>query len=130
MKTLIAACVACALLAGCQSASTAPTGRPPAGTKNFKYSSHDGSTMMSAVEIRTRSATEGGVLIRDWIRANYPGYTIDSQELMRDEHRKKMFNMITILSMDNTAKRIYFDVTQFHRRYVDEMPNENMPRRQ
>jgi len=123
MKTFTAALLACALLAGCHST---PSGQasPHAGNKTFKYSTGDGSTMMSAVEIRTRSATEGGVLMKDWIRANYPGYTINEQELMRDA-RERVFNMITIIDGNNSSKRVYFDVTQFHRRYQDELPNEN-----
>jgi hypothetical protein len=125
MKTLCAA-FALVLLAGCQTNPQTPT---PSTTKSFKYSKDDGSTKQSAVEIRTRSNTEGGVLIKEWIRANYPGYTIDQQELMRDEHLKKMYNMITIIDGNNNARRVYFDVTQFHRRYQDELPNEVPPYR-
>ena len=32
--------------------------------------------MATAVEIRTHSDTDGGILIKNWIRANYPGYAI------------------------------------------------------
>ena len=122
MKTLCAA-LCLVLLAACASDPNAATAKPTR-TKSFKYSTDDGSTKQSAVEIRTPSNTEGGVLIKEWIRANYPGYTIDSQELMRDEALKKMYNMITIIDGYNNAKKIYFDVTQFHRRYEDELPNE------
>jgi hypothetical protein len=38
--------------------------------------------MASAVQIRTRSETDGGLLICNWIKANYPGYTIQEQELI------------------------------------------------
>ena len=123
MKTLIATLATAALLAGCQSASTGSSA-PKTTTKSFKYSNGDGSTMMTAVEIRTRSSNEGGVLIRDWIKANYPGYAIDRQELMRDEHMHKMYNMITIIDPNNNTRRLFFDVTEFHRRYEDELPNE------
>ena len=122
MKTFCAA-LCMVLLAACASDPNA-TGSKPTRTKSFKYSTDDGSTQQSAVEIRTPSNTEGGVLIKEWIRANYPGYTIDSQELMRDEALKKMYNMITIIDGYNNAKNVYFDVTQFHRRYEDELPNE------
>jgi hypothetical protein len=122
MKMLVAALAAAALLAGCQGTSTgSPT---PPGSKNFKYGTGDGETMSSAVEIRTPSNTEGSNLMRQWIRANYPGFTISEQELMRDAALKKMYNMITIVDANNNAKRVYFDVTQFHRRYEDELPNE------
>ena len=40
--------------------------------------------MSTAVEIRTRSDTDGGIMIKDWIRANYPGYTIQEQELIEE----------------------------------------------
>ena len=122
MKFLCAA-LAVVLLSACASSPNA-SGPKKTNTKTFKYSTDDGSTKSSAVEIRTPSNTEGGVLIKEWIRANYPGYTIDSQELMRDEALKKMYNMITIIDGYNNAKKIYFDVTQFHRRYEDELPNE------
>jgi hypothetical protein len=122
MKMLCAA-LGLVLLAGCAGSNTGGTTKTTSH-KTFKYSTDDGSTMQSAVEIRTRSNTEGGVLIKEWIRANYPGYTIDQQELLRNEPLKKMYNMITIIDANNTAKKIYFDVTQFHRRYQDELPNE------
>lgn len=129
MKTLCAA-LAVVLLAGCQSNQGSNTGTAKTTSyKTFKYSTDDGMTKQSAVEIRTRSNTEGGVLIKEWIRANYPGFTIDQQELMRDDALKKMYNMITIVDASNTSKRVYFDVTQFHRRYEDELPNENVPTR-
>lgn len=130
MKMFVAALAAATLLAGCQSA---PTGgaSTPAGNKNFKYGTGDGATMQSAVEIHTRSNTEGSNLMREWIRANYPGFTISEQELMRDDALKKMYNMITIVDGNNNAKRVYFDVTEFHRRYEDVLPGEvpGTPRR-
>lgn len=128
MKILIAVIAAGAMLAGCQSSSGASG--PKTTTKSFKYSTDDGSTMVSAVQIRTRSATEGSTLIWDWIRANYPGFVIDGQELMRDDQRDRMLNLITIVNPSNTVKRVYFDVTQFHRRYSEELPNQFPPVRQ
>src|SRR5688572_33466812 len=105
MKTwpskITAALITSLVLIACQSAGTTTN---PQKT-NFKYGRGDGQTLASAVEIRTRSETEGGRLIRDWIRANYPGYTIQEQELT--EQRDKAFNMITIIGPSNTAQRIY-----------------------
>jgi hypothetical protein len=112
LKAMAVSLFACALLAGCQSTSTT-TPAPPAKT-NFKYGRGDGQTLTSAVEIRTRSETDGGVLIRNWIRANYPGYTIQEQELI--EQRDKAYNMITIIGPSNTAQRVYFDISTFYRR--------------
>ncbi len=115
--TLIAAFAACFVLAGCQSGGA---GSP---TKtNFKYGRGDGQTMASAVEIRTRSETEGGIMIRNWIKANYPGYTIQEQELM--ESRDKAYNMITIIGPSNTAQRVYFDISSYYRR----LGNDNFPK--
>jgi hypothetical protein len=113
MKALTAALFACALLAGCMSASSTPTPTQPSKT-NFKYGRGDGQTMASAVEIRTRSETEGGRLIRDWIKANYPGFTIQEQELM--EQRDRAYNMITIIGPTNTSQRVYFDISTYYRR--------------
>ena len=121
MKTLVAALAAAVLMAGCQSASTTGTPTPP-GNKNFKYGTGDGLTMSTAVEIRTRSDTDGGILIKDWIRANYPGYTIQYQELI--EERDHAYNMITIISPDNTQKNVYFDVSMYYRR----IGNPNFPK--
>lgn len=113
--TLLSALVTCAVLtfsglAGCQSSG----GAPPAKKTNFKYGTGDGQTMASAVEIRTRSETDGGILIRGWIKSNYPGYAISEQELI--EQRDKAYNMITIVGPSNSMQRVYFDITQFYRR--------------
>ena len=116
---VLAAMLACATLAGCQSATTNPAS--PNRT-NFKYGRGDGQTMTSAVEIRTRSETDGGLMIRNWIKANYPGYTIQEQELI--EQRDKAFNLITIIGPSNTAQRLYFDISAYYRR----LGNENFPK--
>jgi hypothetical protein len=117
----LSAFVACALLAGCQSA-TSTTNPAPANKTNFKYGKGDGQTMATAVEIRTRSETEGGIMIRNWIKSNYPGYTITEQELM--EQRDKAYNMITIIGPSNTSQRVYFDISTFYRR----LGNDNFPK--
>ena len=122
MKTwpskITAALITSLVLIACQSAGTTTN---PQKT-NFKYGRGDGQTLASAVEIRTRSETEGGRLIRDWIRANYPGYTIQEQELT--EQRDKAFNMITIIGPSNTARRVYFDISSYYRR----LGNDNFPK--
>jgi hypothetical protein len=115
MKKIIAASVAIAfvLLAGCQTATVGPSPRGPAN-KNFKYGTGDGMTMSSAVEIRTRSDTEGGIMIREWIKQRYPGYVVQEQELI--EERDKAFNMITLIGPNNTPQSIYFDISTYYRR--------------
>jgi hypothetical protein len=128
MKMMTAVVVACALVAGCQTNSGG--GNPnPTRVKSFKYSKTDGQTQSTAVEVRTRSATEGGVLIKDWIRANHPGYTITEQELIPDTMLRKMYNMVTIIGPSNTSKRIYFDVTQFYERVGSSLPQGQIPQR-
>src|SRR5690242_9312636 len=58
MKVLVAAVTAATLLAGCK--SPGPGAAPPAHHRtSFKYGTGDGQTMATAVEIRTRSETEG-----------------------------------------------------------------------
>jgi hypothetical protein len=115
MKKIIAASMAIAfvLLAGCQTATVGPSPRGP-GNKNFKYGTGDGMTMSSAVEIRTRSDTEGGIMIRDWIKQRYPGYVVHQQELI--EERDKAFNMITLIGPNNTPQNVYFDISTYYRR--------------
>jgi hypothetical protein len=126
MKMMIAVLVACAFVAGCQTSSG---GGPvnPTRTKSFKYSNTDGQTQATAVEVRTRSPTEGGVLIKDWIRANHPGYTITEQELIPDTMQRKMYNMVTIIGPENTSRRVYFDVTQFYERVGGNLPGNPFP---
>ena len=121
MKKIVAALAAAVLLAACQSASTTSTPTSP-GNKNFKYGTGDGMTMSTAVEIKTRSDFDGGVMIKDWIRANYPGYTIQYQQLM--EERDHAYNMITIIGPDNNQKNVYFDISMYYRRYG----NPNFPK--
>jgi hypothetical protein len=125
MKSITAISMAAtlALLGGCQSSPppTTPTPNSP-GTKNFKYGTGDGQTMSTAVEIRTRSENDGGVMIRNWIKQRYPGYTIQNQELI--EQRDKAYNMITIIGPSNTPQNIFFDISTYYRR----IGNENFPR--
>lgn len=128
MKMMTAVLVACALLAaGCQTSGGGPAN--PTRTKSFKYSKTDGQTQATAVEVRTRSPTEGGVLIKDWIRANHPGYTITEQELIPNTILRKMYNMVTIIGPDNSSKRVYFDVTQFYERVGGSLPQSQFPPR-
>ena len=128
MKMTTAVLVACALLAGCQTSSGGGPANPTR-TKSFKYSNTDGMTQATAVEVRTRSPSEGGVLMKDWIRANHPGYTITEQELIPDTMARKMYNMVTIIGPSNTSKRIYFDVTQFYERVGGSLPQGQFPPR-
>jgi hypothetical protein len=128
MKMLITVLVGCALVASCQTgAGNANPNPSPTRTKSFKYSNTDGQTQATAVEVRTRSPTEGGILIKDWIRANHPGYTITEQELIPDTMLRKMYNMVTIIGPSNTSRRVYFDVTQFYERVGGNLPENPFP---
>jgi hypothetical protein len=128
MKMMTAVLVACAALAGCQT-GYGTSNANPIRTKSFKYSNTDGMTQATAVEVRTRSPTEGGLLIKDWIRANHPGYTITEQELIPDTMLRKMYNMVTIIGPSNTSRRVYFDVTQFYERVGGSLPAPTFPPR-
>ena len=128
MKTTTAASMAIAavtfaLLVACSAAppTTTPTNTGP-GSRNFKYGTGDGQTMSTAVEIRTRSETDGGIMIRNWIKQRYPGYTIQQQELI--EQRDKAYNMITIIGPSNTPQNVFFDISTYYRR----IGNETFPR--
>ena len=128
MKMLITVLVGCALVASCQTgAGNANPNPSPTRTKSFKYSNTDGQTQATAVEVRTRSPTEGGILIKDWIRANHPGYTITEQELIPDTMLRKMYNMVTIIGPSNTSRRVYFDVTHFYERVGGNLPENPFP---
>jgi hypothetical protein len=112
MKTWLVTLAAAVLMAAC---SSSPSNNTNPGRKNFKYGTGDGQTMATAVEIRTRSDFDGGVMIKEWIRANYPGYAITEQELI--EQRDKAYNMITIIGANNTSHRVYFDISMYYKRY-------------
>ena len=94
MKTLLIALAGAAAARRPVRPARAPADRP--ARKNFKYGTGDGQTMATAVEIRTRSESDGGVMIKDWIRANYPGFTIHRagahraarQGLQHDHHHR------------------------------------------
>jgi hypothetical protein len=109
------------LLAACQAPGPggAPAGHPKS---SFKYGTGDGQTMATAVEIRTRSETEGGALLLDWIRAKYPGFTIQGQQLV--EQRDHAYNLVTIIGPSNTAHVLYFDISSYYRRFG----NDNFPK--
>jgi len=121
MKILCATAASLVLLAGCTSQGA--TGQPTR-SKSFKYSTDDGTTQSTAVEVRTYSPTEGGVLMKDWIRANHPGWTISEQEIIADPKNpnQRVYNMITIIDAGNNARRVYFDVTQFYTRREESLP--------
>ena len=121
MKALLAAAmVMSTLLAGCQ--SPGPGAPAPHRKSSFKYGTGDGQTMATAVEIRTRSETEGGALVLDWIHANYPGHVIQHQELI--EARDRAYNMVTLIGQSNTPRRLFFDISSYYRR----LDNGNFPK--
>jgi hypothetical protein len=102
------------LLGGCET-QAAPSGPVAHPKTSFKYGTGDGQTMATAVEIRTRSETEGGALVLDWIRANYPGFTIRDQQVI--EQRGHAYNVITIIGPSNTTRTLHFDISSYYRRY-------------
>jgi len=122
MRILVAALAAASLLAGCRSAGPSGTPAAPNARGNFKYGTGDGQTRATAVEIRTRSEHEGGLLVRDWIEAHYPGYIIRNQEVL--EQRDRAYNLVTITGPTSAAQRLYFDISSFYRR----IGNDNFPR--
>jgi hypothetical protein len=124
MKALVVArivwVVAMAASSGCKAP---PAANAPAHHKSsFKYGTGDGQTMTTAVEIRTRSETEGGALILDWIRARYPGFTIQNQQLV--EQRDHAYNLVTIIGPSNTGHVLYFDISTYYRTFR----NDNFPK--
>ena len=105
------------LLAGCASGAPGPRAR-----SNFKYGFGDGQTTATAVQVRTPSETEGGMLIRDWIHANYPGFAIRQQDLL--EQRGRAYDLITLVGPGDTMHRVYFDISAYYRR----IGNDTLPK--
>ena len=113
MKALIALLALAVLPAGCKSPD--PAAVPAAHVKtSLKYGLGDGQTMATAVEIRTSIESEGDRLLQDWIRANYPGYRVQQQELI--EQRDRAYDVVTLVGPGNTAQRVYFDISSYHHR--------------
>ena len=78
--------------------------------------------MATAVQVRTPSETEGGMLIRDWIHANYPGFAIRQQDLL--EQRGRTYDLITLVGPGDTMHRVYFDISAYYRR----IGNDTLPK--
>ena len=115
MKALVAL-LALTLTAGCKSPDPAGAGVVHKKT-SFQYGLGDGQTMASAVEIRAHSDVEGGRLLLDWIRANYPGYSVQRQELV--EQRGRAYNLVTIIDPTHVTQLLYFDISSYYRRIDD-----------
>lgn len=116
MKALIALLAVAMLSAGCKSAE--PASAPAAHTRtSFKYGMGDGQTMASAVEIRAHSDMEGGQLLLEWIRAKYPGFVVQRQDLI--EQRGRAYNLVTIVDPTNNMRQLYFDISSYYRRIDD-----------
>jgi hypothetical protein len=112
MKALVAL-LALTLTAGCKSPDPASPGVVHRKT-SFQYGLGDGHTMASAVEIRAHSDVEGGQLLLDWIRANYPGYSVQQQEIL--EQRGRAYNLVTIMDPGHVTQMLYFDISSYYRR--------------
>ena len=105
MRALLATLIAAGLLSGCQTP-------PPSGT--LKYGVGNGETMPTAVQIRTRSESEGGTLIQNWIRSHYPAYTVqDAKNFEEGEHA---YRMVTLEGPKDDVQTVYFDISTYYRR--------------
>src|SRR5678816_3552607 len=100
MRALLATLVAAGLLAGCQTP-------PSSGT--LKYGTGDGQSMPTAVQVRTRSESEGGVLIQNWIRSHYPAHTIQAEKNV--EETERAYHLVTLKGPDDAVHTVYFDIS-------------------
>ena len=104
-RALAATLVAAGLLVGCQTPPTSGT---------FQYGTGDGQSMPTAVQIKTRSETDGGKLIDKWIRSHYPGYTV--HEAKNIEETERAYRVVTLKGPDNALRSVYFDISTYYRR--------------
>jgi hypothetical protein len=112
-----------ALLASCKASGPAPAPAPAAHPRStFKYGPGDGQTFATAVEFRTRSETEGAVLLLDWIKGTYPGYVVQSQEVV--ERLDRAYELVTLVGPANASQRLIFDISSYYRRFG----NDNFPK--
>lgn len=79
--------------------------------KSVVSSENDGSSYEKAIVIEEKSETTGVYAEYVWIRKNYPGSNVKSQALTN--YKNKPYDILTIVTADDTEKKIYFDISNF-----------------
>ena len=78
-------------------------------------SAADGFSYKTAIIIKAKNETTGIAKEYEWLKANYPGYSLIKQSLK--ENSKKMYDVMQIKTVDGTEKEIYFDINSFYGKF-------------
>jgi tetratricopeptide (TPR) repeat protein len=89
-----------ALLRTTQAASAAP------------QAARDGSSMQSAIVIEASTENEGADAETRWMRRNFPGWKLGTQDLVDGQDGKK-YDVIELTGPNGARKTIYFDISRF-----------------
>lgn len=71
----------------------------------------NGLSISEAIVINESNETDGVAAEYDWLRANYPGYSLIKQSLINVEG--KPYDKMDIKTADGVKKTIYFDISNF-----------------
>jgi hypothetical protein len=71
----------------------------------------NGQSIAEAIVINETNETEGVAAEYDWLKANYPGYSMIQQSLINQEG--KPYDKMEIKTADGDKKTIYFDISHF-----------------
>ncbi|HMK25353.1 MAG TPA: hypothetical protein VK483_04925 [Chitinophagaceae bacterium] len=101
------------VLASCSSTkkTTATNVVSTSNTTPATTSATDGSSFENAIIIKEKTETSGVRAEYDWLKKNYPGYSLISQALSSKGNKK--YDVLKISTKDGEEKSIYFDITGF-----------------
>jgi len=119
MKLLATALAFIVLFTACSSSKkAAKTNSPnltPQSTVEVTTAStsvdHDGSSFEKAIFITEKTETTGVHAEYEWLKKNYPGYTMIKQSLINKG--RKPYDILKIKTKDGEEKEICFDISNF-----------------
>ena len=104
-----------AVVASCSSSKHTTSTTDTNTTQTPPNPSADGTSFEKAIVIQEKGETAGVAAEYKWIRDNYPGSKNEQQSLMYNN--KKPYDVLTIKTSDGTEKKIYFDISNFYRKF-------------
>jgi hypothetical protein len=110
LSTVVLALVV--VLASCSSTrkSTGAITSPASGTLS-DAKGNDGSSYEKAIVIDKKNETEGVAAEYQWIRENYPDYSVTGQSLQ--QNGKKWYDVLHTTNKNEIKRDFYFDITKF-----------------
>lgn len=103
--------VLCCLITSCSTTKKVPN--ETINQKNIDIlNEKDGLSYENAIVINEKSESSGVDAEYAWVRQNYPGYETKGQSLKI--HKKKAYDIITIVNVDGKEMTLYFDISSFY----------------